>query len=338
MSNKIKAVAGTAVGSAALLGLVTGAVYECILNIRLAAKIGEKLPPAQSKESEEESDDASEISENEVIAESNPEEDEMTNFANAVTLWHQTHKAQDVYLEDADGKTRHAKFFDNGHPEKWVIVFHGYTSGPESMYHYAYTYGEMGFNCIFPSMIGHAQDTDRYCSMGYHDHIMGIDWINKIVKENPDAEIVIHGESMGGATVMLITGEELPSNVKCAIEDCGYSNVYDEYTHVAKNQITPLLVPLLPIVSKYSELRGNLNFKKCSPRDAVKNSVTPTLFIHGERDNFVPFPMLDEVYSACSAEKEFFTVKQAEHAQSSTVAPKLYWTNVYNFIKKYIKL
>lgn len=329
MSKATKVAAAVTVGSTAVLGTLCTVAYECMLNIKLAGKIGEKFSPAVKEVPQEE------VTE-EATASAEEAADEIAAFSEAVSNWHRNHKANDVYIVNGEGKKRHAKVFDNSHPEKWAIIFHGYTSGPEGMYHYAYTYGEMGFNCILPSMIGHAKDENRYCSMGYHDRYMGLDWIDYILALNPDAEIVLHGESMGAATTMLITGENLPSNVKCAVSDCGFTNCFEEYSHVAKKQMSPLLVPLLPLISRYSELRGNFNFKKCSPKAAVKNSVTPTLFVHGEIDDFVPFEMLNEVYSACAAEKEYFTVKSAAHAESSTKEPKLYWNSVHTFLKKHI--
>ncbi len=329
-AKKIAKVAiGTAAGAAALVGAVIPISYEFILNIPFAAKIGEKFSPAAIEVPDEENTEPVEIPEG-------PTEQE--RFGAAVGEWNSTHQAQDLFITNEKGQKRHAKVFDNGHPDKWAIIFHGYTSNPCGMYHYAFCYAEMGFNCLLPSMIGHGDDPNSHCSMGYHDRYMGIDFINHLVSLYPDCEIALHGESMGAATTMLITGEKLPSNVKCAVSDCGFTTVFEEYTHVTKKQISPYLVPLLPAISKYSELRGNFNFKKCAPVEAVRNSDTPTLFVHGEADDFVPFRMLGEVYEACSAQKEFFTVKKAEHAQSSTLAPKLYWTNVYNFVKKYIEL
>ncbi|MBR3767020.1 MAG: alpha/beta hydrolase [Clostridia bacterium] len=322
----VKNLMKVAVGTTAILGVFSTVVYEFLLNIRFAAKIGEKFPPMEKELSEEEK---------EQIQESLPD---TSGFNKAVESWLSTHTAADVYITNENGLKRHAKVFDNGHPEKWAIIFHGYTSGPGGMYHYAYAYAQMGFNCILPSMIGHAEDEHRYCSMGYHDRYMGIDWINYILTLNPDAKIALHGESMGAATTMLITGEKLPKNVKCAVADCGFTSVFEEYSHVTKHQMSPVALPLLPVISRYSEMRGNFNFKKCAPVEAVKYSETPTLFVHGESDDFVPFSMLDEVYSACAAEKEFFTVKGAAHAESSTKNPKLYWTNVYNFVKEYIAL
>ncbi|MBE6715901.1 MAG: alpha/beta hydrolase [Ruminococcaceae bacterium] len=322
----LKATAGTAVGTGVLVGAVSALAYELILNIKFASKIGEMFSPKPIPMSEEDY----EAAKNDLP--------DTSVFQEKVSAWHSCHTAEDIYITGKDGKKRHAKFFDNGHPEKWAIIFHGYTSGPEGMYHYAYTYAEMGFNCILPSMIGHSKDVNKYCSMGYHDRYMGIDWIKYILLLNPDADIVLHGESMGAATTMMITGEKLPSNVKAAVSDCGFTSVYNEYIHVARHQMSPAMVPLIPVVSKYSELRGNFNFKKCAPVQAVKYSETPTLFVHGEADDFVPFYMLQEVYDACAAEKEIFTVRGAEHAESSTVNPKLYWTNVYNFLKKHVAL
>ncbi len=55
------------------------------------------------------------------------------------------------------------------------------------------------------------------------------------LKEDPNAEIALFGVSMGGATAMMTSGEDLPSNVKVIIEDCGYSTVIDEFTYQLKD-------------------------------------------------------------------------------------------------------
>ena len=52
----------------------------------------------------------------------------------------------------------------------------------------------------------------------------------KIIEENPDAKIILHGISMGGATVMMCAGENLPSNVKGIVDDCGYTSVWDIFS------------------------------------------------------------------------------------------------------------
>ena len=62
----------------------------------------------------------------------------------------------------------------------------------------------------------------------------------------------------------------------------------------------------------------------------------PMFFIHGDKDTFVPYEMLDKVYEACASEKEKVTIENSPHARNACVDPELYWTSITNFINKYI--
>ena len=69
----------------------------------------------------------------------------------------------------------------------------------------------------------------------------------------------------------------------------------------------------------------------------MKKSTTPTMFIHGTEDNFVPFKMLDIVYNANpNIEKEKLVVEGANHGYSATLNPELYFESVFNFVSKYV--
>ena len=60
-----------------------------------------------------------------------------------------------------------------------------------------------------------------------------IKWINLILSWEPNARIVLHGVSMGAATVLMASGEDLPGNVKAVIADCGYTSEWDEFRREA---------------------------------------------------------------------------------------------------------
>ena len=79
------------------------------------------------------------------------------------------------------------------------------------------------------------------------------------------------------------------------------------------------------------QFQSLLNFIK-----QIKKSTTPTLFIHGDKDGFVPFFMLDELYNASPVEKEKLIINGAAHARASYVNPKLYWKTVEKFQNNYI--
>lgn len=220
----------------------------------------------------------------------------------------------------------------------WVITLHGYRSSWVEMAAYGIEFHNHGYNVLIPNLRGHGITQYPYLGMGYFDRIDVLTWIEYILELDSEAQIILHGRSMGGAAVMMTTGEKLPSNVKCAITDCGYTNVYDEFKHVIKNVMKYPFSDLLVISGNQTVKRKTgVSLKEMDCIPALKRSTTPTLFIHGSKDSFVPFWMLEKVYNANdSIEKEKLVIEGAEHGLASTVNPELYFNTVYGFINRYV--
>ena len=219
---------------------------------------------------------------------------------------------------------------------KWAIVIHGNSSIPRAMADQARWFYNHGYNVLMPYMRAHGVDEHIYCSMGYKDKDYIVAWAKYICCLDPNAQIVLLGVSMGSATTMLTTGEKLPDNVKCAIADCGYTSCWDEFCAQATVMAHLPGPPFMTAANAVSKLRGNFDFKKCSPIDAVARSKTPTLFIHGDKDTFVPYYMMRPLYEACSADKECLTVPGARHAESNVLNPELYYGKIESFVSKYV--
>lgn len=253
--------------------------------------------------------------------------------------WYVAMKPTDTIFTLMNGKTIHAFIFrQENYTDKWAIVNHGYTSSPRDFADQAkHFYVDLGYNVLMPSLVGFVNDEENHASMGARDKDTVIGWIDYIVNEDPDSKIVVLGVSMGSATTMLVTGEVLPKNVKCAVADCGYTSWWDEMTYTWKKDTGMGAFPVLYAGNVISKLRHNFDFKKCQPIVAVSRSVTPTLFIHGEKDDFVPYFMLDKVYNACTAEKFKLSVPDACHAESNMVHPELYYPAVDELCGKYMK-
>ena len=60
------------------------------------------------------------------------------------------------------------------------------------------------------------------------------------------------------------------------------------------------------------------------------------MFIHGEKDTFVPTEMVDRLYNCCSADKELLIVPNAGHGEAAQVLGNEYWVKVKEFTDKYI--
>lgn len=251
--------------------------------------------------------------------------------------WFDTTPHTELLIDSHEkGKRLHGQYFENENKKLWAITIHGWTNINREMSSYAMEYYNRGFNVIIPDLRGHGNSETNFVSMGWLDRLEIVDWVNYIVKNNPDCQIVLHGVSMGAATTMMTTGESLPDNVVCAVEDCGFTSVYDIFEDqcIRKYHLPPKIV--MPAANIVNMALNHFSFKKASAVEQLKKSRTPTLFIHGDKDDFVLFENLDKVYNACAAEKEKHVIHGAEHALSSHWFHEEYWDVVEKFIVKHV--
>lgn len=220
--------------------------------------------------------------------------------------------------------------------DKWVIVAHGYSSEALAYANSARHFYKMGYNVLMPDARGHGNSEGDYIGMGWHDRLDFVQWSEELVGENPNAQIVFYGISMGGATVMMASGEELPTNVKAIVEDCGYTSVRDIFAYQLKGVFGLPAFPLIDFASLVTKFRAGYTFGEASAVKQVAKSETPMMFIHGTEDTFVPFDMVYDVYDAATVEKKLLTVEGAGHGKSASVMGKEYWTEVSSFLGNYI--
>lgn len=247
--------------------------------------------------------------------------------------------SKDVYITTTNNGTLklHAYEMENSQKsEVWTIVIHGYLIEGKNMAYYARQFYNRGYNVLLVDLRGHGQSEGDYVGMGWHDRLDIIDWINYLIDKNPNCKIILQGVSMGGATVMMATGEKLPTNVKVAIEDCGYSSIWDEFKMQLKVLYNLPTFPVLNAASTVCKIKAGYKIEEGSAIEQVKKSKTPTLFIHGDQDKFVPFEMLDKVYEAASCKKQKLVIEGAAHGEAVSVDPDLYWRTIDGFIKENI--
>lgn len=242
----------------------------------------------------------------------------------------------DRNITSDDNLNLHAYEF-NQHTDRWAIIAHGYSSEGKQMAKSAEHFYENGYSVMVIDLRSHGKSEGDYIGMGWDDRLDLLKWVHLIEKENPNAQIVLYGVSMGAATVMNTTGENLPVNVKAAIEDCGYTSTWDIFAHQMHSLFNLPSHPFLDFADLVTQLRAGYSFREGGALDQVKKSTTPTLFIHGSKDNFVPFYMLDELYNAASCKKQKLVINGAGHGESAETDPIKYWNTIDTFLMKYVK-
>lgn len=248
---------------------------------------------------------------------------------------------KEKYIDSTDVPTLklHAEAYL--HPEaghKWVVAVHGYTSHSREMTQWVRGFYEKGLNVLTPDLRGHGLSEGEYIGMGWHDRLDVLAWVNALIAEDPEAEIVLFGLSMGGATVMMLAGEDLPDNVKVVVEDCGFASARSILSYQLKERFQLPAFPALQAANTVAKLRAGYGIFEASALKQLAKATVPILFIHGEADTFVPFEMIEEVYAATNTEKKKLTIPGAEHTQAINVNPELYWATVWEFVGRFITL
>lgn len=221
---------------------------------------------------------------------------------------------------------------------KTVIFAHGYLGHALDMGLFGqYYYEELGFNIFTPDLRGHGKSEGDYYGFGWHDRLDMKDWIQTIIEKNgPDTEIVLHGLSMGAATVLMTSGENLPENVKVIIADSPYTSVYDLFAYQMKRMFHLPEKPLLPTTSIVTQMRAGYSLKEASALEQVKKTSIPVLYLTGGADTFVPTEMTQVLFDHTNSEKEMYSYPGANHGESIVLYRDDYLEKVTSFIDKYI--
>lgn len=249
--------------------------------------------------------------------------------------------AEKTSLSAKDGSRLYGSYVmepDNKN-KPWVIILHGYgNKAYDAMSTFSYGFHNLGFHVLCPIARGHEPSEGKYVTMGWKEKDDILDWIEWIEKKDPGAQIVLFGISMGGAAVMMAS-PEVKSRVAAIIEDCGYSNVYDQYVWQAHTLFGLPPFPVLTLCNQLARIMLGFSLKEADTLKQLRQSDTPTLFIHGKKDRFVPYAMQQVNYEACAAkDKQLLSVEDAMHGESVYKDPKLYWKTIEDFCQKHLDL
>ncbi|MCA1066250.1 alpha/beta hydrolase [Rossellomorea sp. AcN35-11] len=253
--------------------------------------------------------------------------------------WTSKRNFETVQVETKDGLTLKAQYLENDNPNgKSVILAHGYKGNSEQMPEVTRFYYEEGYNILKPDARGHGKSEGDYIGYGWDDRVDYKEWINLLINEKEQASIFLHGFSMGAATVLMTSGEDLPKEVKGIIADSGYTSLEEELSHQLKYLYRLPSFPIMEVTSIVTKVRAGYTFREASSLEQVKKNRLPLFIIHGDQDELVPTEMAYRLYEATNTPKELWIVPGAGHTEGFTVEEEEYKKRVKDFIEEVMNL
>ncbi len=255
--------------------------------------------------------------------------------------WYNTVEKQYFEMINERNFRLKAKYIPADKPsKKFVFCSHGYRSTGNGEYKLmAKFYHDMGMNLFIVDHQAAGESDGKYIGFGYHESKDSLKWLYWMLEKfGSDIEIILQGVSMGCATVLIMSGDaSLPENVKFTVADCGYTSAYDQFEHILNNSMHLPNFPILYTSNIFNKALNGWDFRDADPINKVQVAKVPILFIHGDKDDFVPTYMVHQLYAACSSEyKDLLVIPGAGHAESYPTDSAAYEAKVREFADKFL--
>lgn len=248
--------------------------------------------------------------------------------------WYEEQEFEAVSILSYDDLRLEGDFLENEDSSgKAVILAHGFRGNREDMKNFVQFYYDQGFDVLIPDARGHGESEGDYIGFGWHDRLDLKQWTQLLIDEENSNDIFLHGVSMGAASVLMTSGEELPAAVKGIIADSAYTSAADILSYQLESIYNLPAFPLIPITSGITELRAGFNFNEASALEQAARNALSLFIIHGEADELVPASMAEELYEAAGGDKMFWSVPDAGHVKAYTIATQQYQEQLKRFIE-----
>lgn len=229
-----------------------------------------------------------------------------------------------------------ATFTQPGH--RWVIALHGYRStGFQDMNDVAQVYYEKGYNVLVPDLRGHGRSEGQTIGLGWLDRLDLLQWIDAILAQDAEAEILLHGCSIGGASALMASGEKLPPQVKLIIADSSFTSVYSEFKWLLRRYTKYPVSRFMVLANRYARRKVGYSLIRASVTRQLGSNHLPILLLHGQEDQFVPVKELAALAKASAGPAETRTFAECGHLEAKEQKATEYWDAVFAFIQQYTK-
>lgn len=218
---------------------------------------------------------------------------------------------------------------------RWIMVVHGYQSSEKESQLLARHFYQMGYNVLTMSLRAHQPSEGEYIGMGYLDKDDLKLWTEDLVRRYPDSQVIYHGTSMGGATVMMAAGDQPNPHVLGVIDDCGFSSIWKIFASELSKRFNLPTFPVLDMARVMGKVKAGYDIKDGDVVRYAKAIQLPVLIVHTQSDDFVPVEMSNELYQAIPGrDKKKVIYPKGGHAAAKYTALESYYKEMAAFTER----
>lgn len=242
---------------------------------------------------------------------------------------------QTLDITSSDGFTLRGIYYPADHESnKTVICIHGFGSHAEREWAFpGLFYHSLGFNVLIPYQRAHGISEGKKITFGMLESFDMIKWIGKVQEITPNAQILIHGLSMGGGIALELSDMKELSCIKGIIADAPTSSVESFFYNVSREIFgkggKAVAKCAIDDLNKYTGLEAkNFNFV-----ETVKDSAHPLLLSAGSMEKLQD--LFDKIKQNNPCDTEIIILDGCNHGNGMYKQTEEYQTKIKEFIDRY---
>lgn len=196
---------------------------------------------------------------------------------------------ESVEIATANDETLHAWYVPAPDAKATILFFHGNAGNISHRMDYLPMFHRLGYNTLIFDYQGYGQSSGSPSELGtYQDAIATWQFLTEEKKIAP-AEIVLFGESLGGAIAAWLAAKESPGLLVLA-------SVFTSVPDMAEK-----IYPFLPV-----RLIARFDYNTL---ESLQSITSPVFVAHSPQDEIVPFEHGQDLFKAAAEPKQFLTLQ-----------------------------
>lgn len=256
---------------------------------------------------------------------------------------------EDVTFNARDGITLHGYFIPGKNAQGKTVVFcHEVGAGWGSWHKYASFIPENGYNLFSFDFRGHGMTNSNGYSPNQwisqyeiHDLIGAISYLK--TRHDVDTDKLAFFGISRGAGAAICAASEL-GDVRAVVCDSAFSSYETLLDYILRWTSVYLPCNRLPdcmnnMLATHSIWFAAIKAGHELPRmekHLKKLKSLPVLFIHGQRDNYIPAAQAQRLYDMAKGPKDLWIVPKARHNEAVLVEPVEYREKILSFLDTYV--
>lgn len=240
---------------------------------------------------------------------------------------------EELKIKSSYGYEINAIYFPMKDAKVTVIIAHGFTYTLFGSIKYISMFHKLGINALVYDQPFHGLSGGKNSTFGYREkHDLKSVFDYAVQRFGKDTIIGTHGESLGGATVLMHGA--MDDRVDFIVSDCAFSDMKEEITHRLKEDNNIPAFPFVYIASLFTKVLGGGYYSQVSPASIAYKIKAPTMIIHGKEDTYTPYKQGIDIFEKLQCSKYFYGAEEAKHAKSIVVDEGKYTQEVEIFLKQ----